>query len=227
MNGKTERVTLLGFGLGGHHEERTPLRRVAGCSSCLSGYASPETWTPDPKSDYTDALVIDKRPAINRSWSLAIQAPIYGRDLAPDAIERLDRDVMTGPVATAVAENSSVMTMAIAGQLKTPKGEPGPMDRVGRKVYSAWWRRHGARTGRIEGDRIIWDDGEVQLRRLTWQEMAAIAGIEVESRRLWYSADSQDHTLRRAGEVIEEIKGDWHCLVLRDALAANGAPTLG
>jgi hypothetical protein len=134
---------------------------------------------------------------------------------------------MTGPVATAVAENSSVMTMVIAGQLKTPKGEPGPMDRVGRKVYSAWWRRHGARTGRIEGDRIIWDDSEVQLRRLTWPEMAAIAGIEVESRRLWYSADSQEHTLCRAGEVIEEIKGDWHCLVLRDVLAAHGAPTLG
>lgn len=227
MSGKTERVTLLGFGLGGHHEERTPLRsKVAGCS-CLSGYDCPETWTPDPKSDYTGALVLDKRPAINHSWSLAIQSPIYGRDLAPDAFERLDRDVMTGPVATAIAENNSVMTLAIAGQLKTPKGEPGPMDRVGRNVYSAWWRRHGARTGRIEGDRIIWDDGEMQLRRLPWQEMAAIAGIEVESRRLWYSADCQDHTLRRAGAVIEEIKGDWHCRSLRDALAAHGAPSLG
>jgi hypothetical protein len=37
--------------------------------------------------------------------------------------------------------------------------------------------------------------------------MVAIAGIEVESRRLWYSADSQDHTLQ------EKISGKGRTVI--------------
>jgi hypothetical protein len=206
-------VAVLGFGLGGHSED------YSNVTAHLSGYDSPEIWTPDEGVNYAGCVVIDKRDVVMEKPSLAYKSPLL--DATSKEIDRFSRHFMSSPVAQAVAENSTTLAACARLHESTPEDEPGPFDRVPVPVYLQWWKRHGARTGEVIGGRIVWSDGTTQPRKIWPAEMATLIGLELKTENNWIG---ENHTLSKDGDVIAKITGDFYGQKLRAELIAQGAP---
>lgn len=201
-------VAVLGFGLGGHHEEMK--------NSYLSGYDRPHNWRPDDDKDYTHTVVIDKRPAVEKDFSAAFRSPLLGVGL--EGIEKFSLGRGDSRMVATFAENSPTIAGCVVLQTTTALDAIGPLDRVGLNLYTAWWKTAGARIGKVNaGGRIVWEDGQVQPRDLTAAEMAAAIGVEIEE----VGSFVRDFQILRDGEVIRKNISQY---CLRNTLADLGAP---
>lgn len=211
---KNKSVASVGFGLGGHHEDY--ITEHGGCY--LSGYDSPDNWTPDEGVDYSRAVVIDKRDAVSKRPSLAYRSPLLR--VGAKGIEKFDMNSVSSGFVEAIADQNPTVAVCLRLNEATPSEEPGPFDNVDIATYAAWWKSNGARIGTVNSaGRIIWEDGELQPRRLTYQEMAAHLGLEVEKYYEW----GDQLRIKRDGVVIHEKVSPY---TIQDFLAALGAPRL-
>lgn len=149
-----KKVRVLSFGEGGHSELMG--RHGMYANSTLSGYSRPENWRHSPDCDYSECIVIDKRPAIatESGYRWVFNGPMCNPDLADGAIDRLGE--VSPLMAGAMAENSYGALLALHATHSGP--EAGPLDRVSPAAYAAGWSRHGAKLGRIVDGAIVWDD---------------------------------------------------------------------
>jgi hypothetical protein len=213
MNKTGYTVAVLGFGLGGHHEE------YSNVTATLSGYDSPENWTPDEGVNYEGCIVIDKREVVTARPSLAYRSPILAATITET--DPFPRNLCASPMAQAVGSQNGTIAACNAMQQATPEAEPGPFDRVPVPIYRQWWENNGARTGQVIAGRIVWSDGTTQPRKLWPAEMAAQIGIEVTTESKWFG---QNHTLTKDGKTIATITGDFYGQKLRAELINQGAP---
>lgn len=178
---KKEGVAVVGFGLGGHHEDYF----CVGGSSHLSGYDSPENWKPDEGVDYSKAVVIDKREAVNADHSLAYQSPLLGVGLEI-AVEKFETDLVCSIMFQEISRLNPMVAVCATIAEGVPKDEPGPFDRVNVPTYMAWWKSRGARIGIVDPKgRIVWENGEIQPRNLNIHEMAERIGVTLEKYYSW------------------------------------------
>ena len=161
-------IRIVSFGLAGHIEESL--------NCTLSGYDSPEIWKPREDSDYTKAMVIDKRALLESSPSLAYLSPMVDCALT-------GQDVDPCPAPSAMLEKA-IEPSAYGGMLALHKAvtsatkEPGPLDSISPEAFAKWWQEKGARMGAVREDgRIVWNDGSVQPLKLWPKERAHAIGL--------------------------------------------------
>jgi len=147
---KERKCFMITFGLGGHGMELESLVPCAPCSpySHLSGYSTPETFkfTEYEKFDLEGCVVIDKREVLDKNPGLAVSMPMCGHETKkfnPDDI-------------------SEMMMFGLQGEFKTlaqlaKTGNFSGLDFVSPELYAELWRQHGARIGKVEGDKIVWE----------------------------------------------------------------------
>lgn len=125
---------ILEFGLGGHSEEYAPTKTGgATCTGRLSGYDRPHNWEPNANTDYPDGTpVLDKREALEENTGLVFRSPI-------------------------VSHRDEPFTLPNDVPLPGENDEPGPLDYVRVPRFVAWWAKHGAKVGRIENRKIVWE----------------------------------------------------------------------
>lgn len=194
---KNETVLAVGFGLGGHHEDYLPKPGYGRCH--LSGYDSPEGWSPDEGVDYTRAVVIDKRAAVEKNHGLAYRSPLL--DVTSKGIEKFPLDLVGCGMSEAIAEQNPTYALCATLHATTPPEEPGPFDSVDIATYTAWWKSHGARIGSVNSQgRIVWEDGEIQSRRQTPAQMAESIGVTLEEYYQWGDL----FRISRDGQVLKE-----------------------
>lgn len=159
---------LVSFGRGGHTVHFASVR-TSGFSSSkaqLQGYDSPESlefaisqgkYADD--GDLEGARVVDVRDAVGTAegFRQVVSGPMVDVDLPDDGHNGFsddDRKAAAGMVGPG-GLSGAFATMAVLAQDRTYGG----LDYVGVGTYLDLWRKAGARTGRIEGGRIIWDAG--------------------------------------------------------------------
>lgn len=210
---KSEKVALVSFGLGGHSED---YHREGG-SAHLSGYDKPDDWKPDEGVDYSTAVVIDKRDILEINPGLAFRSPLVNP--ATQGVDKFHTNLLGSIIAGEMAARSGLVAACIAIHATTPEDAPGPFDRVGVPEYTAWWKSHGAKVGIVNAQgRIAWEDGTIQPRKLSQQEMAASIGAELDMKDSW----AFDCRILREGQVIRDKVGKYS---ICSALAELGAPT--
>ena len=151
-----EQVAVISFGLAGHSMTMP--------GSVLSGYEKPETFerrlAAGAYANYQidGALVIDKTPALETRPFLAYQSPLVSANLTGASVNTCPQP---DPLFTAaVLEDpgnafAGLLALQTCHQITNP--EPGPLDFVSPVAYAEWWRDHGARIGRMNGQRIEWE----------------------------------------------------------------------
>lgn len=186
---KTRLVHLVTFGLAGHSEDYIPLNtgglKYGKCS--LSGYDSPHNWKPDECSDYSRAVVIDKREVLERDPGTCFRSPMPDCNLADGQVEACPEpsDVLAIGLATASPQGAALLGLQAAHKLSGSKA-PGPLDYVSPADYAAYWQNLGAKIGTVRDDgRIIWSDGEVQPLKLSVLERAAALALSVVDTSNW------------------------------------------
>jgi len=154
---KTTRRTakLLTFGRGGHSVEYGTVREAWGDSkSTLSGYETPESWTPEKAS--ADGVpdgcpVIDYRP----NPYAVISGPMVDVDLAPGTVDGFtDADRKTAAMMLP-GMSGGFAQLATVAQAK----EYGGLDRVSVDLYCAYYRTQGCRIGIVADGRLVWEGG--------------------------------------------------------------------
>lgn len=137
----------LWFGLGGSTEQ---YRSNGTSKSTLHGYDQPETWHPRDDAEYTGAVVIDKRPALEQNPGLAVSMPMCDADLTGNQY-----DCCPQPSPSLLAGlQGSFKTLAAARALDK---EFSGLDSVSPETYGRLWSAKGARVGRVEKGAIVWD----------------------------------------------------------------------
>lgn len=161
-------IRIISFGLAGHIEESK--------NCTLSGYDRPEIWKPRADSEYSKAVVIDKRALLESSPSLAYLSPMADCGL-------IGEDVSLCPTPSAMLERA-IAPSSYGGMLSLHKAvtsatkEPGPLDSISPEAFAKWWRDKGARMGAVREDgRIVWSDGTVQPLKLWPKERAHAIGL--------------------------------------------------
>ena len=155
-----ERGIFISFGLGGHY-----IVLKGQYNGTLSGYDSPESFEAAlvggryVERDLEGAPVVDIRAVVEDKPSLAYRAPLCGYDLADDEIDRCPEpsDIMATAMREGGGTFGAFLGLQALHQVTTPK-EPGPLDSVSPRRLRDYWAGHGARTGRIDGNKITWDE---------------------------------------------------------------------
>jgi len=154
---KKTTYAVITFGLGGFHAEAGE-----GWGS-LSGYSRPEHFEKDladPERfndfNFEGAYALDIREAVSSRPMLGILAPLCRPSLPPGTVKKFNETVdLTDPITQAITKEftrtSPTLRAAVAAH------QFGSMDDVALDIYVEWWRSHGARVGRIEGDKINWE----------------------------------------------------------------------
>ena len=133
-------VAILDFGLGGYYD-----------SNCrLSGYDRPENWKPHADSDYSRAIVINKRNVLDKRPGLAISMPMCNPDVKGDDVDRCPQ-----PSETMIAGlQGEFKTLA---KLRSQRESYGGLDYVSPETYARLWKEHGARIGKVVNNVIVWE----------------------------------------------------------------------
>lgn len=151
---------LVCFGRGGHTIDFGRYEWAPGhTATCtLSGYCSPDK---PPQSNWEDVIpdgcpVVDKLPAIETAagYAWVFKGPMVDVDL-------LDGDCSECPqpselFAGAMAGNSYGSLLAVH-EITRQTQKRGALDHVSIREYIDGWREHGARIGRYESGRIVWE----------------------------------------------------------------------
>ena len=133
----------------------------SGCTG--SGYGSPEqphAAQPDDGCIIPDGTpAIDKRPALKTAagYSWVFKGPLLDPDLPDGSIDHCP-DLRESIVARAILsepENGYAPHLALQLAHKGPKA--GPLDSVSIPEYVIGWKSVGARIGRYQSGRIVWD----------------------------------------------------------------------
>jgi hypothetical protein len=154
----TQVCRVVSFGLGGHSEDYCS-RKCGSLQygpSSLSGYDRPHNWAPRANTDYSRAVVIDKREAVETpaGYSWVFKGPMVSADLEPGELDALPE--VSPIMAGAMAENPYGGLLAVA-ESQRGKVRAGALDHVSPEEYAAGWRDHGARIGRVESGAIVWE----------------------------------------------------------------------
>lgn len=169
-----ERVAVVWFGLAGHTLEME--------RSSLHGYEDPETFQRRVDAgDYVNysidgALVLDKREALDAKPFLAFRSPLVSAKLTGDQVnacpmpDPLFASALTHDPGNAFA---GLLALHVGHKITPASAEAGPLDSVSPVAYLAWWRHHGARTGRMVGNRIEWDQAPEAPAALSPESAAA------------------------------------------------------
>lgn len=145
---------ILSFGNGGHSEH---YKKQGNTSSSLSGYDKPENWKPKENTDYSQCIVINKIPALDtpEGYRHVFTGPMVSPDLEGDGIEECPTpsDIM----ANALQGNAYGSLLNLQAAQKTVGKTPGALDSVSPEVYANGWRSLGAKIGRVENNKIVWE----------------------------------------------------------------------
>lgn len=145
---------LVCFGMGG---DTVYIDKNTTCE----GYGSPErphAAQPREGRIFPDGTpIIDKRSAIGtpEGYRWVFDGPMVNVDLPDDEIEECP--IPSQLFAQAVAGNAFGGLLAQHLAARSRKQRSG-LDRVSIREYVDGWRKHGARIGHYEGNRIVWND---------------------------------------------------------------------
>lgn len=150
------RVAVVSFGLGGHSLEYVD---AEGRRSSLSGYDTPEQFeTAIGKGEYSKyhlegAPVLDKRAILTRDPQLAVVSPMVDPVLPPGSYRLLGEEARLAAGGMLPGLEGEFLALA---QRAVQDPRFGGLDYVSADLYVAWWDKHGAKMGRVEGGRIVW-----------------------------------------------------------------------
>lgn len=158
MRGKSN-YSVVTFGLGGYHAEKSDGLGM------LSGYSDPtyfERELADPERltsfDFEGAIVIDIRAVVTERPLLAITSPMCNPRLKPGTVDKFNQRVdLSDPITKAIVNETTRTSPGL--RLAVAAHKFGSLDMVAVDIYTEFWRGHGARVGRIEGQHIAWEGG--------------------------------------------------------------------
>lgn len=163
---KESKYASITFGLGGFHAEALDEPGSICTGGTLHGYSSPEQFDRElsgevdhrhrPPGSWDGCAVIDIREVVDRHPALAIISPMCNPNLPPGTVDRFgDRvdlsDILTQALVRETTKGQPALALAVASH------KFGSLDMVAPDLYLNFWKGHGARTGRIEGNKIVWD----------------------------------------------------------------------
>jgi hypothetical protein len=119
------RVVTVEFGNFGHLEQLE--------TRIIAGYSTPDNWSPDKHLQYDQAIVIDKRPAIDRDWTLEKSSPTLITE--------------NGNIHDAFWESHSDQNI--------DSREFNQTDTLNPAEYASFWKMAGARIGHITAGKIV------------------------------------------------------------------------
>lgn len=143
------KVSMVAWGLGGvyYHGVRNgnetsssvPQYAEPWLQQLADGYYESNDWLGNGGThhDFAGAWVLDKTTVLEKSVKLAYDAPMHSPMLAPLAVS-----VWNGPqIDEGTVEDAT------------------PLAYVGTELYVAWWRRAGARVGKVnpDGRTVTWE----------------------------------------------------------------------
>lgn len=145
---------LISFGKGGHREEYASGSGPWEGRSTLSGYDRPEDWQPRERTDYSDCVVLDTRAATDTEagFRWVFRGPLLNPDL-PDG----GREDCPDPSFIAGFPNGFGTLARLQIAHTATEKAPGPLDQVSRAEYVEGWRAVGARVGRVEAGKLVWE----------------------------------------------------------------------
>lgn len=150
-----ETCRLLSFGHGGHAEFYTKRGNTKGS---LSGYDKPENWEPRENTDYSNCIVINKIPALDTSegYAYVFTGPMVDADLEGDEINECPKpsEILT----EALQGNDFGKLLNLNEAQRMTGNKPSALDGVSPEAYARGWKELGAQVGRIEGNKIVWDN---------------------------------------------------------------------
>ena len=159
---KNAQYLLLSVGYGG---------TVAEAVNCHTSGGSLESYLPQT---VLGAWVLDKRPAIDKHGpGVVFSAPLVNVALADDVVDRIDVTPGTSIVADTLAKDcpnafGSVVRGARAGVMN--------LDTVSTRGCVAYWRRYGAKVGRVTTSGILWEPAAVEAPVET--QLSLLGGVE-------------------------------------------------
>jgi hypothetical protein len=144
-----EKLACISFGEGGFSAE--VVCHDPNTSARLSGYdRDPERVIPDLSGRYDaeGAILLDKRPVVNgpNGVKIVMRAPLLTLKEA-----RAFSTLEVSPVLASGVSGSyaGILACAMAGALN--------LDYVGLADYVAYWREAGAKVGKVQGGRVVWE----------------------------------------------------------------------
>lgn len=165
---KLNRYRVMSFALGGNSSEG--VTADGNCVSC-SWYLRAEEMQQYldnghySAAEYEGCILIDKRAALRQDAGLAFDSPMCDPRLAPGKVDRFAADALHPAAALVLAEVSRHVPMIGLMALKSAADSSyGGLDHVSPEDYAQWWREHGARIGRIESGRAIWETEDFATR---------------------------------------------------------------
>jgi hypothetical protein len=155
-----ERGVFVSFGLGGHH-----ICLKGEYNGTLSGYDSPESFEKAMQGgryaerDLEGAPVVDIRAVVEDHPGLAYRAPLCSVNLEGNQIDRCPEpsDIMRLAMKEQGGSFNTFLQLQTLHEKTTQAQEPGPLDSVSPQRLLAYWKGHGARTGRIQNNQIMWE----------------------------------------------------------------------
>lgn len=139
-------VKVIHWGLNGIHYDYSSSEGYSFCK--CSTYMNPEYFLPlfergeyqkkDSNTEFAGSYVIDKEEILEKNPSFSVRAPLLNCDLPPRAINFF--------VSNRTAENGIV-------------SQAGSMDYIGIELYVEYWRKAGAKIGKVQDDgkTIVWE----------------------------------------------------------------------
>lgn len=169
MRTKSE-IAYFSLSLGGVHAECYPYKTPGGCEygyGSITYYLTAESFERLLADGYFNreerpvagALVIDKRPALERNPGLAISLPMCNPGLPAGGVDSFsaeDRMTAAAMLPALGGEFATLAALAVADRRFSG------LDSVAIDVYFSLWRAEGARIGRISADglRVDWFDDD-------------------------------------------------------------------
>lgn len=103
-------------------------------------------------------MVVDKTATLERSPGRAVSAPLLETSLvSADRFADIAGDAwILGPLS----DPESFGAVATLAKVALVDRTSVAFDKVPMSEYVQWWREHGARIGKREGDIMVWEDGE-------------------------------------------------------------------
>lgn len=159
MINKIQKVKILSWGLAGVNYDYQ--QEGYGNCSCmtylgedyfLEMFESGKYQKDHPNTIFSGACVIDKSKVLENKTHLAYKAPLIDVNMHPRHVKRFVNNV---EFDVGDLESKDIFSIV---EVNFKMKNIGSLDYVGAEIYAEWWRRHGARVGKVQDDNqtIIW-----------------------------------------------------------------------
>jgi hypothetical protein len=146
---------VMTFGLGGNHSECVKKSGQKYTSSWYIGPNELQRYIDDgtyQKEMVEGCILVDIIQPISENPSLVLSEPMCDPTLADDEENKFNQSILNDPVIKAITAEFS----AGGGSLAVASGLFGGLDFVSVKKYVDWWKRRGARIGKVEDGKVVW-----------------------------------------------------------------------